>query len=77
VTQTYQQDSLDEQKHIINSLGELIVKGSEGYTQKDILHLLRQSNPKAFIVEEDNKILYEGAVFIFDDNRLISVSNRQ
>lgn len=60
-------------KSSIKALGELIVKGSEKYTQKDILHLLRQANTDDFIVEEDNKIITGFSTFTFKNGKLISV----
>ena len=57
VTYTYQQVSLDDLSDAHSFLGELVVKGSKEYSQKDILHLVRQSYPNAFIVEEGNKII--------------------
>lgn len=33
-----------------------------------IFHLLRQSNPEVFIIEEENKILGEGLLFVFKVN---------
>ena len=77
VTLTYQQVTIDEQAKIIESLGELVVKGAKDYSQKDILYLLRKSNPRAFIVEDQNKITFEGAQFIFDNGKLIKVSRYQ
>lgn len=74
VTQTYQQVTIDDQDQIIFSLGELIVKGTKDYSHKDILFLLRESKPKAFIVEEENKIIFEGMEFLFNDDKLIKVS---
>jgi len=66
----------DEYQHSANSLkglGELIVKGSKDYNQKDILHLLRQANPDSFIVEEGNTIHSEFATFTFENGKLTSV----
>jgi len=58
---------------VIQTLGQLIVKGSGGYTKKDVLHLLRQSNKEAFIVDEDNKLIFENVTFIFEDDKLVKV----
>ena len=58
VTQTYQQVKIDDQNEIINSLGDLSVKGAKEYNKKDILYLLLKSRPDALIVEEGNKIFY-------------------
>ena len=75
VTQTYQQVTIDDQNEIINSLGDLIVKGAKEYNKKDILYLLRKSKPNALIVEEGNKIFYEGTQFVFENDKLVNVSN--
>jgi len=75
VTQTYQQVTIDDQNEIINSLGELIVKGAKEYNKKDILYLLRKSKPDALIVEEGNKIYYEGTQFVFENDKLVKVLN--
>lgn len=56
VTYTYQQASLDELKHAHEFLGGLIMKECGKCSQKDVLHLLRQSYPGEFIVEEGNEI---------------------
>ena len=77
VTQTYQQVTIDEQDRTIQSLGEFIVKGTKDYSKKDILYLLRQAKPKAFIVEEPNKIIYEGAEFLFEQDILVKITKYQ
>ena len=74
VSQTYQQVTIDEQDQVINSLGELIVKGAKEYSKKDILYLLRKSKPNEFIVEDKNKIIFEGTEFLFKDDKLMKVS---
>ena len=73
VTYTYQQVSLDDKSRAVKMLGELIVKGAHKYTKKDILHILRQSNKDAFIVEEENLIDVEGVKFIFTNGKLSDV----
>ena len=73
VTYTYQQVSLDDKSKSVKMLGELIVKGGKKYTKKDILHILRQANKEAFIVEEENLINVEGTSFIFKNNKLVEV----
>ncbi len=74
VSYTYQQASLDDVEEANKFLGELIVKGSKEYKQKDILYLLRQSYPNAFIVEEDNFIKINNVTFEFKNNTLIGVN---
>lgn len=73
VTYTYQQVSLDEKSRAVKMFGELIVKGGQKYTKKDILHILRQANKEAFIVEEENSIDVEGVKFIFTNGKLSEV----
>ena len=68
ISYTYQQVSLDDQVKANETLGKLIVAGAKEYTQKDLLHLLRQSDPEAFIVEEENKIIMGNVYFIFENN---------
>lgn len=73
ITYTYQQVSLDEKHESVKTLGALIVKGAKEYTQKDILHLLRQVRPSAFIVEDLNSISVDGLSFIFKEGKLVEV----
>ncbi len=73
ITYTYQQVSLDDLSDSHQFLGELVVKGGKEYSQKDILHLVRQSYPNAFIVEEGNKILVNKVTFTFKNGKLSKV----
>lgn len=73
VTYTYQQVSLDDKSKAVKILGELIVKGGQKYTKKDILHILRQANKEAFIVEQENLINVEGVQFIFKNGKLSEI----
>ena len=73
VSYTYLQDSFKHHSQSESALGKLIVKGSKDYTQKDILHLLRQADPNAFIVEEENSIFFSGNTFVFENDRLIEI----
>lgn len=73
VTYTYQQVSLDDLSDAHKFLGELVVKGGKEYSQKDILHMVRQSYPNAFIVEKGNKIMVNKVSFIFEDGKLSKV----
>jgi len=70
VSYTYLEQSYDEQLQANKVLGNLIVKGSQQYTQKDFLHLLRLEYPDEFIVEEGNKIKMGWNVFTFKNNKL-------
>lgn len=69
----YLEDSYNHESRRFNTLGRLVVAGSADYSKADFLHLLRQSDKDAFIVEEDNHIQVEAVRFIFDDDRLTSV----
>ena len=73
ISYSYLQDSFNYHSKSESSLGKLIVEGSKAYSQKDILHLLRQAEPDEFIVEEGNKIFYSGNTFIFEGDRLVKI----
>ncbi|MFT2089958.1 Imm58 family immunity protein [Paraglaciecola sp. 2405UD69-4] len=73
VSYSYLSTSNDDANNSIKSLGELIVKGADKYTQKDILHLLRQVNPDEFIVEKGNVIITEHSKFTFENGKLARV----
>jgi hypothetical protein len=74
VTYTYQQVSLDEKSKAVGMLGALVVKGGQQSTKKDILHILRQVNKDAFIVEEENLIDVDGVKFFFANGSLPEVA---
>jgi len=74
ITYNYQQVSYDENHEAVEALGSLIVKGAKDYSQKDMLHLLRQAKPSAFIVEEQNSISFDGIHFIFENGKLVDVN---
>lgn len=69
----YQQVSLDDLSDAHSFLGDLVVKGGKEYSQKDILHLVRQSYPNAFIVEDGNKIIVNNVTFTFEGGKLSKV----
>ena len=73
ITHTYERVSFDEKSKAVDMLGALVVKGGQQYTKKDVLHVLRQLNKNAFIVEEENKIDVEGVQFIFLNGKLSEV----
>jgi len=73
ITYTYQQVSHDDLREAHKFLGELVVKKGKEYSQKDILHLVRQADKDAFIVEENNKIMVNGITFVFERNKLSAV----
>jgi len=70
---TYLKVSLDEQVSSNKVLGNLIVKGGQEYTQKDLLHLLRLEYPKEFIVEEGDIIKMNANSFEFHQGKLVKV----
>ncbi|MEP1150345.1 MAG: hypothetical protein ABJH08_01345 [Balneola sp.] len=74
VSQTYQQDSFEKQERVIEILGDIIVEGAQNYSKVDILFLLRQNYPDGFIVEEENKVIYEGIYFEFKNDSLVSIT---
>jgi hypothetical protein len=71
---TYQGVTIVNQERVVEILGELIVDGAKGYSKKDVLFLLRQKYPDGFIVEEENKVIYEGIHFEFANDSLASVT---
>lgn len=73
VSYSYLQDSYGHETTRFDALADLVIAGADEYSQADILHLLRQANPDAFIVEEGNVIHYEGVKFVFDGDRLTAV----
>lgn len=77
VTLTYMQDSCDSVSRGNEVLGNIIVKRGQEYTQADILHLLRQEYPDAFIVEKGERISMHDVSFCFENNRLSEVNCRE
>ncbi len=75
ISYSYLHDSLDGANSSKAELGKLLVQGSklQKYTQSDILHFLRQSNPDAFIVQEGNTIITEHVKFTFTNGKLSNV----
>lgn len=73
VSYSYLTDSFERQSEANEQLGNLIILGSEEYSQKDFLHLLRQANPEAFIVEEGQKISIGQNAFLFENDKLMGV----
>jgi len=69
----YLHDSYTDETRRFNALGDLVIAGADEYSKADILHLLRQANKDAFIVEEDNAIHYEGVRFVFESDKLSGV----
>jgi len=71
ISYSYLDTSYEDQVKSNAVLGNLIVKGSKSYNQKDFLFLLRQAYPNEFIVEEGNKITMGFNVFEFENNQLV------
>ncbi len=73
VSYSYQQVSLDEKIESVKMLSELIISGAQKYSKKDILHILRNKNKDAFIVEVEDYISVNGVKFIFTNGKLSNV----
>ena len=73
ITVSYQQTSLENLGDAHSFLGELVVKGGQDYSQKDVLNLVWQSYPDAFIVEKGNEIMVNGITFSFESGKLSPV----
>lgn len=69
----YLQHSYAAELRRFNALGELVVAGSDEYTKADILHLLRQADKNALIVEEESAIQYREIKFVFESDNLSKV----
>lgn len=73
VTQTYQQAGLDDLGEAHQFLGDLVVKAASEYSKADIVNLVRQSYPDAFIVEEEDKVMVNNVTFTFKNGTLNKV----
>lgn len=74
ISYSYLNDSYVAETNRFDALADLVVAGATEYSQADILHLLRQVSPDAFIVEEQNKIFFEGIEFAFVNDNLAEVN---
>lgn len=54
-------------------LGSLVVNGAKEHSKKDVLHLLRQNSPEAFIVEDESSITLRNTTFHFKNDKLVRV----
>ena len=63
-----------EKGRAIRDLGALVVQGAASYTKKDVLFLLREAKPEAFIVDEGETLNCEGIQFRFSEGRLVEVA---
>lgn len=73
ISYSYLHDSYEDETRRFSVLGDLVVAGADDYSQADILHLLRQVNKNAFIVEEGNILHFEGVSFVFEGDKLAKV----
>ena len=73
ISYSYLNDSYVVESSRFEALGKLVIAGPAEFSQADILHLLRQSNPDAFIVEDENRVVFEGIEFVFLNDRLTEV----
>ena len=73
VTDKYQSMDLHHQDQLINDMGSLIVQGIESKNKKDVLFLLRQAKPDAFIVDEGDIVIFENIAFEFEQDKLVKV----
>ena len=73
ISYSYLNDSYVAESGRFEALGKLVVAGSTEYTKADILHLLRQSNPGAFIVDDESRVVFEGIEFVFLNDSLAEV----
>ncbi|MEJ2621630.1 MAG: hypothetical protein P8163_15625 [Candidatus Thiodiazotropha sp.] len=71
VTISYMKQGYKDQTKAKQLLSNLVVKGGRAYSQKGFLHLLSQTYPEAFIVEEGNVITIGQNLFRFSNGILI------
>ena len=71
VSYSYLEVSYKDKDEANTVLGNLLVKTSKNYTQKDFLVVIRQSYPKEFIVQDAHKISMGFNVFEFENNQLV------
>ena len=64
---------LHSQKQAVSELGNLIVTGIESTSKKDVVFILRQANPDAFIVDDEEHVIYQNISFYFKNDRLVSI----
>jgi hypothetical protein len=58
-TNKYTEMELHSQKQAVSELGNLIVTGIESTSKKDVVFLLRQANSDAFIVDDEEQVIYQ------------------
>lgn len=72
-TNKYTEMELHSQKQAVSELGNLIVTGIESTSKKDVVFLLRQANSDAFIVDDEEQVIYQNISFYFKNDRLVSI----
>lgn len=72
-TNKYTEMELHSQRQAVSELGNLIVTGIESTSKKDVVFLLRQANPDAFIVDDEEHVIYQNISFYFNNDRLVSI----
>jgi len=73
ISYSYLKVSYDDEIKDRDVFKKFLLEDSHQYTEKDILSILREENPKALIVKEGNKIYIENIIFEFKNEKLISV----
>ncbi|ANB22192.1 hypothetical protein A6K25_13450 [Alteromonas stellipolaris] len=73
LTNKYTSMELYSQEEAVTELGKLIVSGIESKSKKDVIFLLRQANPDAFIVDGEDAISYQNISFYFKNDKLVSI----
>ena len=69
----YTEMELHSQKQAVSEWGKLIVTGIESTSKKDVVFLLRQDNPGAFIMDDEEQVIYQNISFYFKNDRLVSI----
>ena len=72
-TNKYTEMDLHSQRQAVSELGNLIVTGIESTSKKDVVFLLRQANPDAFIMDDNQQVIYQNISFYFKNDRLVSI----
>ncbi|OAJ93142.1 hypothetical protein [Vibrio bivalvicida] len=73
ISYTYQQESLKTAIKSNEVLSRVVLASSKAYTQEDLLHLLREIDPNAFIVQEKDQLIIGDITFKFENNVLVEV----
>ena len=73
VSYSYLSDEYDRLSESHQYLGRLAAAAGKEFSQADILHLIRQADPEAFIVESEGEVVTNGIVFRFQNGTLSSI----